>query len=167
MKTLIAYSTTHGCTHKIAEQMSNYLDGEVELVNLKKEPSPELSDFDRVIIGGSIHAGQIQKRVKEFCNQHLGELSGKELGLFITCMESGETAQKQLMDAYPESLIDSAKITAFFGGEFDFKRMNFLEKMIVKKVAHVKESTSHVDLESVKKFSRRMDRVFNPFLFLA
>lgn len=167
MKTLIAYSTTHGCTQKIAEQMSSYLDGEVELINLKKQPSPDLAGFDRVIIGGSIHAGQIQKRVKEFCNENLGELLKRELGLFITCMETGETAQKQLTDAYPEELLNNAKITAFFGGEFDFKRMNFLEKMIVKKVAHVKESTSQVNLESVKKFSRRMDRVFNPFLFLA
>lgn len=166
MKTLIAYSNTHGCTHKIAEQMSNYLDGEVQLVNLKKQPSPELSIFDRVIIGGSIRAGQIQKRVRGFCNENLGELLNKELGLFITCMETGETAQKQLMDAYPEELINNAKITAYFGGKFDFNRMNFLEKMIVKKVAHVKNNTSHVDLESVKKFSSRMDRIFNPFLFL-
>jgi menaquinone-dependent protoporphyrinogen oxidase len=167
MKTLIAYSTTHGCTHKIAEQMSQYLDGDVKLVNLKKDPSPNLTSFDRVIIGGSIHAGQIQKRVKEFCNRQLAELMGKELGLFITCMETGETAQKQLTGAYPEELLNNAKITAYFGGEFDFKRMNFFEKMVVKKVAHVKESTSQVDLESVKKFSSRMERVFNPFLFLA
>ncbi|MFW5773203.1 MAG: flavodoxin domain-containing protein [Tangfeifania sp.] len=167
MKTLIAYSTTHGCTQKIAEQMSNYLDGEVKLANLKKQPSPDLSDFNRVIIGGSIHAGQIQKRVKDFCNENLDELLSKELGLFITCMETGETAQKQLKDAYPEELFYNAKITASFGGEFDFKRMNFFEKLIVKKVAHVKESTSHVDTESVKTFTKRMDRVFNPFLFLA
>ncbi len=167
MKTLIAYSTTHGCTEKIAEQMSSYLDGEATLVNLKKNSSPGISGFDRVIIGGSIHAGQIQKRVKDFCNENPGELLKKELGLFITCMETGETAQKQLMEAYPEELLCHAKITAFFGGEFDFKRMNFFEKLIVKKVAHVKESTSHVDTESVKKFTKRMDRVFNPFLFLA
>jgi len=45
--------------------------------------------------------------------------------------------------------------------------MIFFEKLIVKKVARVKESTSLVNTESVKKFTRRMDRVFNPFLFLA
>ena len=167
MKTLIAYSTTHGCTGKIAEQMSSYLDGDVKLVNLKKNSSPDISGFNRIIIGGSIHAGQIQKRVREFCNENTGELLKKELGLFITCMETGEVAQKQLMEAYPEELFYNAKITAFFGGEFDFKRMNFFEKLIVKKVAHVKESTSLVNTESVKKFTRRMDRVFNPFLFLA
>lgn len=167
MKTLIAYATTHGCTEKISEQMKSYLGGDVSLVNLKKDPTPSPASFHRVIIGGSIHAGQIQKRVKDFCSTYLNELQEKELGLFICCMEKGETAHKQLMEAFPEALHRHAKATAFFGGEFDFGRMNFLEKMIVKKVAHVKQNVSNVDFDAVRKFSRRMDRIFNPFLFLA
>lgn len=147
--------------------MKTYLGGDVTLVNLKKDVLPLLSGFSRVIIGGSIHAGQVQKRVKEFCHAHLTELQSKELGLFICCMEEGATARKQLSDAYPEVLLQNAKVTACFGGAFDFGRMNFLEKMVVKKVAHVKQSTSKVDFEAVRQFSRRMDRIFNPFLFLA
>lgn len=167
MKTLIVYATTHRCTEKISEQMKNYLGGNVTLVNLKKEPNPSIESYQRVIVGGSIHAGQIQKRVKEFCNHNLNELQKKELGLFICCMEEGENAGKQFDDAYPEELQRYAKATAIFGGAFDFDRMNFVEKMIVKKVAHIKHSRSKVDFEAVRKFSRRMDRIFNPFLFLA
>jgi menaquinone-dependent protoporphyrinogen oxidase len=167
MKTLIVYATHHGCTEKIAEQMKSYLGGDVSTVNLKNDAVPALKSFNRIIIGGSIHAGQIQKRVKEFCHTHLADLQNKELGLFICCMEEGEAAQKQLQDAYPETLLQNAKATACFGGGFDFGRMNFLEKMIVKKVARVKQSTSKVDFENVQLFSRRMDRIFNPFLFLA
>ena len=167
MKTLIVYATNHGCTEKISEQMKNYLGGNVTLVNLKKEPNPSIEPYQRVIVGGSIHAGQIQKRVKEFCNHNLNELRKKELGLFICCMEEGETAGKQFDEAYPEELQRYAKATAIFGGAFDFERMSFLEKMIVKKVAQVKHSTSKVDFEAVRKFTRRMDRIFNPFLFLA
>ncbi len=167
MKTLIVYATQHGCTKKISEQMKDYLGGDVTLVNLRNDSAPILKNYDRVIIGGSIHAGQIQKRVKEFCSSNLAGLMQKELGLFICCMEEGETAQKQLEDAYPEELLLSAKATACFGGAFDFGRMNFLERMIVKKVAHVKQSTSKVDFEAVHNFSKRMDRIFNPFLFLA
>ena len=167
MKTLIVYATHHGCTEKISEQMKSYLGGDVSTVNLKKEAVPALKSFNRVIIGGSIHAGQIQKRVKEFCQTHLAELQNKELGLFICCMEEGETAGKQFDEAYPEELQRYAKATAIFGGAFDFERMSFLEKMIVKKVAQVKHSTSKVDFEAVRKFTRRMDRIFNPFLFLA
>lgn len=166
MKTLIAYSTTHGCTEKTANQLKQYLGENITLVNLKKNPTPELEQFERVIIGGSIHAGQIQKRVKLFCYGNLEALKSKELGLFICCMEKGPTAHKQLMDAFPEELLDCSKATACFGGEFDFNKMNFFEKMIIKKVAHVKENVSNIDPESIKKFSIRMNQVFNPFLFL-
>lgn len=166
MKTLIAYSTTHGCTEKTAVELKEQLGGAVELVNLKKQSNPELGSFDRIIIGGSIHAGQIQKRIKEFCSKNLEELKLKELGLFICCMEQGESAQKQLLEAFPEELHQNAKSSAIFGGEFDFNKMNFLEKVVVKKVAKVKESTSNVDHQAIHKFSKRMDKVFNPFLFL-
>jgi len=166
MKTLIAFSTTHGCTAKAAAKLQEYMGENTFLVNLKEQPNPSLNDYERVIVGGSIHAGQIQKRVKDFCNKNLDELSGKELGLFICCMEEGETGQKQLLDNYPEELIKNAKATAYFGGEFDFEKMNFFQKMIVKKVAHIDHSTSKMDYEAIRKFSKKMDRVFNPFLFL-
>ncbi|MEN8117436.1 MAG: flavodoxin domain-containing protein, partial [Bacteroidota bacterium] len=119
-----------------------------------------------VIIGGSIHAGQIQKRIKEFSIKNLDELQTKELGLFICCMEEGEKAHTQLMEAYPEELHNHAKAATYFGGEFDFEKMNFFQRMIIKKVAHVENNVSKIDHEAIKKFSRKMDRVFNPFLFL-
>ena len=166
MKTLIVYSTTHGCTEKAAKELGLHLGSQVQLINLKKEAHPSLSNFQRIIIGGSIHAGQIQKRVKDFCNKNLEELKSKEFGLFICCMEEGETAQKQLQDAFPEELFNEAKATACFGGEFDFEKMNFLQKLIVKKVAHIEHSSSKIDHKAIKNFSMKMDKVFNPFLFL-
>lgn len=167
MKTLIAYATTHGCTEKASGELKKHLDGKTVMVNLRKESQPDLASFERVIIGGSIHAGQIQKRVKEFCAENLEELQNKELGLFICCMEEGDVARKQLMEAYPEELMQNAKATAVFGGEFDFGKMNFVQKMIVKNVAHVRHNTSKVDHEAIRRFSNKMDRIFNPFLFLA
>ncbi|QGY43856.1 flavodoxin [Maribellus comscasis] len=166
MKTLITYSTSHGCTENTAMELKEHLGGEVQLANLKDNPNPELEKFDRIIIGGSIHAGQIQKRVKDFCAKNMDELKTKELGLFICCMEEGESAQKQLRTAFPEELHEVAKSTAIFGGEFDFEKMNFFEKMVVKKVAKVKASTSKIDHQAIHKFSKRMDKIFNPFLFL-
>uniref|UniRef100_UPI003216C1F1 flavodoxin domain-containing protein n=1 Tax=uncultured Draconibacterium sp. TaxID=1573823 RepID=UPI003216C1F1 len=166
MKTLIAYSTTHGCTEKTANELKDSLGGEVHLVNLKHNPNLDLAEFHKVIIGGSIHAGQVQKKVKEFCNKNLTALQEKELGLFICCMKEGEEAQNQLLDAFPQALIQKAKATAYFGGEFTFEKMNFLQKMIVKKVARVEHSTSKVDHEAILSFSKRMDKIFNPFLFL-
>lgn len=167
MKTLITYCTSHGCTEKTARELKEYLQSDVDLCNLKKDNLPPLQNYERIIIGGSIHAGKIQKRVKDFCNTHFEALTQKELGLFICCMEEGEKAERQLQDAYPEELRQQAKAAAYFGGEFNFNKMNFFEKMIVKKVAHVNQSTSSVNHLSIQNFSKRMDKIFNPFLFLA
>lgn len=167
MKTLIVFASAYGCTEKVSNELTQHLDDDLAIVNLKKEPVPELKNIDRIIIGGSIHAGQINKRVKEFCSKNLEILTDKELGLFICSMEQGDTAQKQLLEAYPEELLQKAKTTAVFGSEYDFEKMNFVQKMIVKKVAHVKKNTSKLDHEAIRLFSKRMDRIFNPFLFLA
>jgi len=167
MKTLIAYCTTHGCTEKTANELKVHLDNDATLCNLKKDEIPNLNDFDRIIIGGSIHAGKIQKTVKSFCNKNLEVLTQKELGLFICCMEEGENAQKQLLNAYPQELQDVAKATAYFGGEFNFNKMNFFEKFVVKKIAHVEKSISKFDHSAIQKFSNRMDKIFNPFLFIS
>ncbi len=166
MKTLVTYSTTHGCTEKTALELKEFLGGDVQLVNLKKEPHPKVHGFDRIIIGGSIHAGRIQKTVRRFCNKNIDELSNKELGLFICCMEEGHKAQIQFNDAFPEILRRKAKATACFGGEFDFEKMSGFQRMIIKKVSKIESSTSKVDHEAIRNFSTKMDKIFNPFLYL-
>ena len=167
MKTLIAFCTTHGCTEKTANELKNFLGNNTTLCNLKKDQVPDLDIFDRIIIGGSIHAGKIQKTVKLFCDRNIEILKQKELGLFICCMESGENAQKQLVNAFPAELHDAAKASTYFGGEFNFGKMNFFEKLMVKKIAHVEESISMIDHSAIQMFSNRMDRIFNPFLFIS
>lgn len=167
MKTLITYCSTHGFTENVVSEIKTFIGGDVTLCNLKKSTSPELKSFDRVIIGGSIHAGQIQKKVQEFCKSNKEELLKAELGLFICCMEEGEKAYAELEQVYPDDLIQHAKATACLGGGFNFEKMNFLEKFIIRKVAKINKSTYHPNPEAIRTFSNRMVKIFNPFLFLA
>ena len=67
----------------------------------------------------------------------------------------------------PEKLHQFAKVSAYFGGEFDLIKMNFFERLVVKKVAHVQESVSKIDHGDIKYFWVKMDKIFNPFLYLA
>ncbi len=155
MKTMIAYTTNHGCTRKYAETLASLLPGAV-LSDLKKDPSPGLDDCDVVIVGGSIHAGMIQKSVRAFCEKNRDVLRQKKLGLFISCMEEGEKARQQLEKAFPPDLTAVAVAVAFFGGAFDFDKMNFLERTIVKKVAKVSASVSKFDEAAVREFAKRL-----------
>ncbi len=166
MKTLITFCTKHGCTEKVAKQIRDYLGDEATLYNLKDKTQVDVKSFDRIIIGGSIHAGQIQKQVKEFYSENQDLLLEKELGIFICCMEEGEKAEQELQNVFPDTLLSHAKATACLGGEFNFEKMNFLEKMIVKKVAKVDRSVSNIDTDAIRFFSDQMNKKYQPFFFL-
>lgn len=152
MKTLILYATSRGCTEKAAMHLKEHLEG-VVTVNLKKDMVPDLSDYDNIIIGGSIHVGQMQKPVKKFCRDNMFQLLTKKLGLFICCMQEGDNARQQFDAAYPAELREHAAAEGLFGGEFIFAEMNFFQKAIVKKVSGHSEDVSTLDKEAVAAFA--------------
>src|SRR6056297_2126050 len=154
--TLILYMTQHGATKRVAELIKQNLTGEVTLCDLRKQ-KPALKDYDRVVLGGSIHAGKVQKRMLKFMQKKQDELLSKELGIFLSCMHAGETAENQFNENFPEPLRKHAKATSIVGGAFDFNQMNFMEKAIVKKVANVTGSVNNIDTEEIKKFVTTMN----------
>lgn len=156
MKTAIIYRSHHGTTEKVALMLSEEFGKDsTSLFNLKTEKTIDLDSYDQVIIGGSIHAGNVQNKVKEFCKNNMATLLEKPLGLFLSCMEE-EKAQEQFDQAYPELLRLHAKSCKLTGGEFNFDRMNFLEKMIIKKISGIKESVSKIDENKIKEFVEEM-----------
>lgn len=152
MKTLIAYATSHGCTEQCAEKVRDGLDGEVETINLRRNTRTDPADFDRVIIGGSIHAGRIQGRIKRYCSKHEKTLLTKKLGLFLCCMEKEDRAREQFDANYPETLRNHAAAAGIFGGAFNLEKMNFVAKAIVRKVAGVTESVNEISEEAIDRF---------------
>jgi len=42
------------------------------------------------------------------------------------------------------------------GGEFNFEQMNFVEKMLVRKIAGINESISQIEDQSIKAFAAQM-----------
>ena len=134
MCTLIVYATKHGSVKRCAEILSSKFDGQVVLINIKETEDLDLSKYDKVIIGGSIYAGRIQKEILEFCNNNLKELLAKKIALFICCMIEKE-AEKQLATAFPKELLDCSLANKSFGGELKFKEMSFWERLISKMVS--------------------------------
>lgn len=149
MKILIAYATKHGCAENCSKELASLLKGEVDLCNLKNDfnASNDLSSYDAVIIGGSIYAGQIQKKVREFCKEQMDQLTNKRLGLFICCMFEGDQAATQLNNSFPKQLLDTAISKQCFGGEFNLEKMNFFEKLIVKMVNKLEKDKNKSDFK--------------------
>ena len=154
MKTVIIYASKHGCTEKCSNLLKDKLHGEVKIVDIKKESMPEIILFDNIIIGGSIYMGRIQKEVNAFCLKNISALKKKKLGFFICCMSENEIAEKQIHTSFPEELLTDAIATQYFGGEFIFKKMNVLERFIIKKISKTNKDTSTLSQENINKFAQ-------------
>jgi menaquinone-dependent protoporphyrinogen oxidase len=123
MKSLIVYCSSHGTTEKAVGILSENLEGEVFTLDLNKESlKMDLDNFDNIIIGGSIHAGNIQRKVKRFIQEYYFELLTKEIGLFLCCMLKGDHAVEQFNKSFPVELRKNATALGLFGGELFFQK---------------------------------------------
>ncbi len=156
MKTIILYDSKHGCTEHCAEQLSRLIPEAGEPVSLRQKPLPDPAAFDTIIIGGSIHAGSVQKRVKKFCRKNLDLLLSKRIGLFLCCMREGEGAEKQFNEAFPQALREKASARGLFGGQFNFDKMNPLEQKIIGKISGVTASLSRLREDHIEAFAMKM-----------
>lgn len=159
MNTLVVFASKHGCTEKCAELLSKELIGKVDIINLKKVMYTDISKYDKVIIGGSIYTGKIQKQVTEFCMKNLDKLKKKRIGLFICAMQEGDTVNTELNSNFNSELIKIADVKEWFGGELIFEKMNFLEKFIVKKVSKVTSSKSNILEDNIHKLAQAMNSI--------
>jgi menaquinone-dependent protoporphyrinogen oxidase len=155
MSTLIVYGTKYGCTELCAKKLAEKLNGDVHICNIKKE-KPDLSKYDRVIIGSSMYIGKIRKEVKAFCEKNLEALKTKKLGLF-TCGMQKETYMQELEANYPKELLDSAQAKDWFGGEFVFRKMNGIERMMVRKFVGVDNDMTDIKEDSISRFAQLMN----------
>ncbi len=152
MENLIVFMSKHGTTRKVALQLQQKLGKEkTHVVDLAKGSVTNLSDYETIIVGGSIHMGQIQKKVKQFCEKHEEELCQKRLGLFI-CFMAKEEGKKEFDMAYSEQLRAHALAKGLFGGELLIDQMNLIERFMIKKVAKVTENQYELDQEAIDNF---------------
>ncbi|MGE5630725.1 MAG: flavodoxin domain-containing protein [Caulobacteraceae bacterium] len=176
MNTLVIYATKHGSTRKCASMLSKKLEGKVDLHDIKAGKAPDLEQYDKVVIGGSIYAGRIQKEITEFCSQNLDALKNKKLGLFICCMLK-DNAVLQLKSSYPEELMSRAIASGSFGGEMNFSDMSFGERLITKLVSktmakndpnsagmNMKKGISVLSGETIDKFAKTMNNAYEGIL---
>jgi len=156
MKTAVIYASTHGTTEKVATMIREQLGtATTDLFDLKNKPDIDLNLYDTIVIGGSVHAGNIQAKVKKFCNNNANVLLTKRLGLFLCGMNVPEY-QKQFEKVFDSALREHASASCVAGGEFLFEKMNFFQKAIITKISGVKSSVYQVNEKKVRAFAEAL-----------
>jgi menaquinone-dependent protoporphyrinogen oxidase len=154
MKTAVIYTSKHGTTAKVSQMIAERLTGnQVSVIDLKKEKYPDIHLFEGIILGTSIYAGAPSKTMQRFCKENIETLRQKRLALFVCGMELDITKQqKELEKAYPQELYEYAISKCFAGGEFQFEKMNFFERTIIKRIAKTDKNVSQIREDEVERF---------------
>lgn len=152
MKRLIAYASTKGTVEKCAHALAEKLEG-ADLYALGRGAEPDLDDYDQVILGSSIHAGQPQKKMVAFREKYKQELLARDLGLFICCL-SQEQEDQYLTSTYGEELLSHARGIGKFGAELIFSQYNFIIRFMLKKINGSSEDIHKIRHEEIEGLAR-------------
>ena len=157
MKTLIIYATQHGTTRTCVEMLSSQLAGEVMMLDLKEQKTIDMDPYDTVVLGGAIHAGRHDGKIRSFSLEHKDQLLKKKLGLFICGMEDKEEEiNKQLSLNYPEDLLSHAVAKTSFGGQLLFSRMAPITRWFMQKMSKSKEDIKKIRTNAIKEFAQAL-----------
>lgn len=160
MKTIIIYATKYGYTEDCVKELKEKLQGDVLTLNILTEKISSVDAFDNVIIGGSIYMGQINKKLKAFCDNYMSAILEKKVALFLSC-GLPENFEQSLANAFPDELRKKAVLCECFGGELRTEKMKGPDRIIsnlMKKVATDQGKPDVAKLpENIKKLALAMN----------
>lgn len=152
MKTAIIYYSKHGTTERVTHLIGEKLTNKVDYISLKECPRPDIRTYDRIILGTAIYAGSPNRKITQFCHNNQPLLEQKVIGLFICCMNEEQEAE-EMNKAFPEFLQRLSIPKAILGGEFQFDKMNFIERFLTKKIAKINSSVSKLRYDAINEFT--------------
>lgn len=148
MKTVIIYSTKKGCTEKCA----NYIKSKTtaDLFSMKNFKG-NIEEYDHVILLSPTYVGSINKKIKAFIEENESSLLKRKVSFGLVGMNITEL-DNTIKINFSESFINHSKIE-YIGGGYNFEKLNFLQKVIIKKVAGVTESMEDIKYDSLDKLA--------------
>ncbi|MBN1522271.1 MAG: flavodoxin [Candidatus Aureabacteria bacterium] len=158
MRSLILFATKYGSVEKCAYLLKEKITGEVDIVNIRKDKVPALDMYDKVMLGGSIYIGKIQKEILRYCREKGALLKTKKLGLFLCAGEESDKRYGYFETSFTRDLCEHAASKEIFGHELYYEKMSLLDKLALRFAKKPRSSYSRLDMESIQKFASSMNR---------
>lgn len=140
-KVLVAYATKHGMTAEIAERCGAVLRRAGLSVDvLPVEEVKNVADYGPVILGSAVYIGRWRKEAVKFIKRHENRLKERRVWLFSSGPTgTGDPAELLKGWEFPTNIqevierIEPVEIVVFHGA-LNPERLNFLERMVIKRV---------------------------------
>ena len=141
IRVLVAYATKHGATAEIADKIGEVLrQAGLQTDMLPADRAGDLSPYKAVVLGSAVYIGQWQKKAATFLRANEKALAERPVWLFSSG-PTGEGDPVQLTKGWRfpialQPIADRihARDIAIFHGALDPKKLNLIEKWMIKNV---------------------------------
>lgn len=170
MHTLIIYGSKEGQTQKIAQYIAEQLQQKGQQITTlpvgQLATDESLTNYDAVIVGGSIHIGKYPKQLEKFVSTNRDRLNKVPSAFFTVCLaihsqrvDSQQAALKFGNDFLAKTGWQPA-LTATFAGAVTYTRYNFITRFLMKKISQKEGGSTdtsrdheYTDWAKVKQFA--------------
>jgi menaquinone-dependent protoporphyrinogen IX oxidase len=158
-KIAVIYKTKYGSTKKYAGWIALKLDADLyEVTDIRPK---HLLEYDIIIFGGGLYKGKINGI--NFIKDNYDKIKDKDIFIFTVGMETVDMTKK---DSIIKSNLDNFNDDGFmlynFKGEYEYKSLNFIDKILMKGFKKFIENKNKLDLTQddlnvLKGFEEKVD----------
>lgn len=138
---LVLYASKHGHTAKIAARIAERLRETGATVNLQTaddEAPTDLSKYEVVVLGASIHGGHHQREIVEWASHHATALNEMPSALFSVSLSAVETDDEahEITRSYMDDLIGDSgwnpRLKVAVAGAIQYREYDFATRMLIR-----------------------------------
>ena len=168
---LILYSTTDGQTQRICQRLQQHIEAEghrVTLLSITEDVVPDLSAFDKIVIGARIRYGRHQPEVFSFIKAHLAELQRVPNAFFsVNIVARKPEKNRAETNPYVRKFLKQTpwrpNVVDVFAGKLDYPRYGFLDRLMIRFIMFITQGPTDptavvefTDWQRVEDFSRKV-----------
>lgn len=150
MSVAILYTSRYGYTESVARTVAERLSAQnPELLDAHRWTSVP-RDANTVVVGAPIYGGTIAGGIVGCLELNVDLLLERRLFFFLSCLNEGDKAERQLADSIPPALLAHASGRFFVGGLVNFDVLRWMDRQVMQRVAGVTESVDRTRPDQVE-----------------
>ena len=132
MRVLVTAASKHGATAEIAEVIGDQLTkGDIDAVVMPIGDVTAIDEYDAVVLGSAVYAGQWLSPAKDFVRAHAAEMATRPVWLFSSGpIGDPPKPEDDPVDAAAMVSATAAREHVIFAGKLDKSALGFAEKAI-------------------------------------
>ncbi len=159
MKKAVIYATKSGTCEEMAKLVAKNLT-DCDIFDIKKQ-TPNLKDYDIVIIGGAYYAGMLTGKLKKFIKNHKQEIKSKKYAFFISSVDNDNYVDI-LKKNVGEDMVKGAVDVKWFGYGASIEKAKGLNKLVTRIMINAlkkqNKPTTIINEDDIKAFAKKLEQ---------